>query len=508
MTPHRSSWPRHLWERLRHWWQTLGRLVRWGVAVGGALLVLAAVGIPSGLIVRNMLYCDPYDIRRVSVNVGEQEREECVGVSGTYAFEPRFAEIVKAMAAENAFATKGGPGSYYTIAFLGPLTQPEPRVVHQLEGAVAAQHRANHGPVVGQIPPIKLVLANTDSMESNWRRTTEDLLARVDSEDRLVAVAGLGRSTASTLESLKLLATKNLAMVGDAVTSDAIDRTRVPGFVRVNPRVSEQVSLLAKYVGSGGGKGWRTAALIHSAKPGDLYADSLAAEFKRHMKTQWDAGGNVDYPFGDPPGNQWRIIMSNLCARPPDVIFYAGRGSDLHTFVNSLRESGKCLGPVNIVTGSDVVRLRTEQFPEDTFESISLTYVPLAEPSLFKCEGNGPYQRLLEAYQELKFDEENLGTGWGIMAHDAVLAAAQAVRDVAGDSSKDEVTPGAVSGMLPLYALPNTAVSGASGSIMFDSRTGNRLGLALPVLRFRQGAAPEVLSDPRRAQEHPCHKRD
>ncbi|MFI9597092.1 ABC transporter substrate-binding protein [Nonomuraea sp. NPDC052265] len=483
----------------------LGRWTRRGLSVAGVLLVVAAIGIPSTRIVLNMLYCEPYDVHRVSVNVGGQERAECVGVSGTYAFEPRFAAIAKAMAAENAFATKGGPGSYYTIAFLGPLTQPEPRVVHQLEGAVAAQYRANHGLVVGQTPLIKLVLANTDSMESSWQRTTEELLAMVNSDDRLVAVAGLGRSTASTLASLKLLATENLAMVSDAVTSDTIDRTTVPGFVRVNPRVSEQVSLLAQYIGTAGGKGWRTAALIHSAKPGDLYADSLAAEFKLHMKKQWDAGGNVDYPFGDPPGNQWQIIMSNLCARPPDVIFYAGRGSDLHAFVSSLRESGACLGPVDIVTGSDAVRLRAEQFPEGTFESISMTYVPLAEPLLLGCAENRSYQLLLETYRKLKFDEQDLGTGWGIMAHDSVLAAAQAVRRAAGASGRDEVTPGSVSGILPLFALPNTAVSGASGPVMFDSRTGNRLGLALPVLRFRQGAPPEVLSDPRRAQDHPCH---
>ncbi|MDP4509149.1 ABC transporter substrate-binding protein [Nonomuraea turcica] len=503
-------WWRTLIRRLRHWWQTLGRLTRRLIAVIGALLVLTAVAIPVGLVIRNRFYCDPYDVRRVSVTEAEHEREECVGVSGGYAFERRFDGIVQAMARENAFATKGGSGSYVTIAFLGPLTQPEPRVVHQLEGAVAAQRRANRGEVAGVTPLIKLVLANTDSTESNWRETTEDLLAMVDSDDRLVAVAGLGRSTSSTLESLKLLATKNLAMVGDAVTSDAIDRTKVHGFVRVNPRVSEQVRLLATYVGdsaekAAGGKGWRTAALIHSAKPGDLYADSLAAEFKKHMKKQWDAGGDVAYPFSDPPGNQWQIIMSNLCARPPDMIFYAGRGRDLHAFVRSLSESAKCLGPVKIVTGSDAVRLKAEQSPLGTFDAVSLIYAPLAEPLLLDCAENQSYQRLLEAYQSLGFDKEHLGTGWGIMAHDAVLAAAQAVRWAAGGSGKDPVTPGDVAGILPLFAQPNTAVSGASGPVMFDSAAGNRLGLHLPVLQFRQGGTPDVLSDPRQAEGHPCH---
>ncbi|MFI7636192.1 ABC transporter substrate-binding protein [Nonomuraea sp. NPDC049400] len=497
--------------KLRHWWQTLGRLTRRLITVIGVLLVLAAVAIPAGLAVRNRLYCDPYDVRRVSVGEGEQAQEECVGVSAGYAFEQRFNKIVQAMAGENAFATKGGPGTYVTIAFLGPLTQPDPRVAHQLEGAVAAQRRANHGQVVGETPPIKLVLANTDSSESNWRETTEDLLAMVDSGDRLVAVAGLGRSTSSTLESLKLLATKNLAMVGDAVTSDAIDSTKVRGFVRVNPRVSEQVRLLAEHVGdsaesAAGGKRWRTAALIHSAKPGDFYADSLAAAFKQHLKKQWEAGGNVDYPFSDPPGNQWQIIMSNLCARPPDMIFYAGRGSDLRAFVSSLGESGKCLGQVKIVTGSDAVRLKAEQFPASTFDAISLIYAPLVEPLLLDCTDNQSYQRLLEAYRDLGFDKEHLATGWGIMAHDAVLTAAQAVRRAAGGSGKDPVTPGDVAGFLPLFAQPNTAVSGASGPVMFDSATGNRLRLQLPVLQFRQGGPPDVLSDPRQSKEHPCHR--
>ncbi|MGW0806625.1 ABC transporter substrate-binding protein [Nonomuraea sp. NPDC002799] len=487
--------------RLRHWWQTLGRLTRWLIAVVGAVTVLAAVAIPAGLTLRHRFYCDPYDVRRVSVIDGAQE---CVGVSGGYPFEQRFDAIVRAMATENAFATKGGPGSYVTIAFLGPLTGQEPRVVHQLEGAVAAQLRANHGQVAGETPLIKLVLANTDSQEGNWRETTEDLLAMVDSADRLVAVAGLGRSTSSTLESLKLLATKNLGMVGDAISSDAIDNTKVRGFVRVNPRVSEQLTLLAKYVGDA--KQWRTATLIHSAKPGDFYADSLAAGFKQHVRKLWDAGGNIAYPFSDPPGNQWQIIMSNLCARKPDLIFYAGRGSDLGAFVRSLSETGECLRPVTIVTGSDTVRLSAEQLPAGTFDAIQLIYVPLAEPSLLDCAANQSYQRLLETYRGLGFDKEHLGTGWGIMAHDAVLAAAQAVRRAAGPSGKDPVTPGDVAGILRLFAQPNTAVSGASGRVMFDSATGNRLGLRLPVLRFRQGGTPDVLSDPRRHEDHPCHR--
>ncbi|MFF4624626.1 hypothetical protein [Nonomuraea jabiensis] len=45
--------------------------------------------------------------------------EECVGITDSYAFEPRLRHVVDALVEENEFATAGGKGAYVTVAFAG-----------------------------------------------------------------------------------------------------------------------------------------------------------------------------------------------------------------------------------------------------------------------------------------------------------------------------------------------------------------------------------------------------
>ncbi|NRQ36356.1 hypothetical protein HII36_31645 [Nonomuraea sp. NN258] len=481
------------------------RAIRERMGTGTMWVLITAGGLAVALLIWLIVipalwggpdYCEPGSVRRVEVTTAEGvTRTECVGVSGTYAFDPSFDRVMKVLAAENEFAVKGGPGTYYTIAFLGPLTQPEPRVLHQLEGAVTALNRANRTALVGARPLIKMVLANTDSQGGNWEQTTRDLLAMEKSPDRLVAVAGLGRSDERSLSAMKLLATRDFGMVSDVVTADGIDMVAVPGFVRVNPRVGEQINVLNTYLRSTGKV--KTASLVRSKKPGDHYADALAAGFKNTMKDLWEAGGSVEYPFSAPPGNEWDLIRGNLCGRATDVIFYAGRGADLPAFLQSLHTGNQqChTKPITIVTGSDTVRLRQDESVREALENISVVYSPLVEPSVLKC-GTAPAQfiQFERAYVSLGFKAADLGTGWGIMAHDSVVTAVAAIRRAAGQQGDDPVTPADVAEMLPLFQQLPTAVPGASGSIMFNGTTGNRVGFELPVLKLVSGGPPKVLA--------------
>lgn len=470
------------------------------IAVGLAVVAVLATATTLSVIRRDPQCAS--GIPKVQVTARGEVRQECVGVTDSFAFEPRFQRIVDAMRKENDVATRGGPGTYVTVAFLGALTNPDERVVHELEGAVVGQHRANQDQLVGDSPRIRLVLANMDSTEGHWRQVADTLAAMVDAPDHLVAVAGLGLSQQQTLLAARRLRDVNLPMVGDILTTDEIDKTDVNGLARVDPRVGDEVSALARYLRDK--TRLRSAMLVSYAKEDDLYAKSLVTAFKSTTAAYWKAGGSIENPFGENPGNDFNIIVSNLCSvRPPDMIFYAGRALDLPKFIGYLSNRNCHPGEITVVTGSDAVRLILDD-PENkaaaaalasTRNPISLIYSPLAEPAVLRDAAKNPandqYDKFQASFRTLGFDPEHLRTGWAIVAHDAVLTAAKAIRLAAPANGLPE--PGKVRDALYLLSSPANSVPGASGQIQLDPATGNRTGLRLPILRLRPGQDPDIL---------------
>jgi hypothetical protein len=441
-------------------------------------------------------------IPKVDVTARGEVRQECVGVTDSFAFEPRFQRIVDTLRKENDFATQGGPGTYVTVAFLGALTNPDERVVHQLEGAAVGQHRANQDQLVGDSPRIRLVLANMDSTEGQWQQVTDTLLTMVAAPDRLVAVAGLGLSQHQTLLAAQRLSTANLPMVGDIVTTDEIDKADANGLARVNPRVGDEVVALAKYLEDR--TRLRSAMLVSYDKEDDLYARSLVTAFKRTTGTYWRAGGSVENPFGENPGNEFNIIVSNLCSvQAPDMIFYAGRALDLPKFIGYLSNRNCHPGEITVVTGSDAVRLILDGAENNAAAAalgsarnpISLIYSPLAEPAVLRDAARNPakdqYDKFEASFRAVGFDPEHLRTGWAIVAHDAVLTDAKAIRLAAPAGGLPE--PAKVRAALYLLSSPANSVPGASGQIQLDPGTGNRTRLQLPILRLRPGTDPDIL---------------
>jgi ABC-type branched-subunit amino acid transport system substrate-binding protein len=481
---------RNVFERAR---PKRGRLVGAGLAV---VVLLAAVLVY--VLVRHGPECAS-GIPRVEVRAGGQTHSECIGVTDSYAFEPRFEQVMTALRKENGYATQGGDGTYVTVAFAGPLTNPDERVVHQLEGAVAGQHRANQEDHVGDRPRIKLVLANMDSTEGHWRQIADDLIKMVNGPDHLVAVVGLGLSQNETLWAAQRMRAADLPMVSDIVTTDKIDKTQANGLARVNPRVGDEVAVLARYVTEK--TKLRRAMLVNSAEQGDLYAESLTTAFKKDMNPYWRAGGAVGNPFGENPGNEFNVIVGNLCSdRPPDMIMYAGRGRDLPQFIGYLSNRNCHPEPITIVTGSDAVRLILDNAENQRVATalsarrnpISLIYAPLAEPSVLrKGTYAGQYEKFQQSFHGLGFDAEHLRTGWAIMSHDAFSTAAKAIRRAA--QGQGLPAPAKVRDNLYLLSSQANSVPGASGEIRIDPETGNRAFAELPVLRLQPDGEPEFL---------------
>lgn len=473
--------------------------------IAAALVVLlagASMGVGWGLMAWSDSRCAP-GIRKVTVHVGGgRTRVECVGVTDSFPFEPRLRHIVDALARENAYATEGGPGGYVTIAFAGPLTNPDPRVVHQLEGAVAGQHRSNREALVGNRPRIRLVLANMDSTEGHWREVADELAAMVDGPDRLVAVAGLGLSQVETKSAAERLRQAELPMVVDIVTSEEIDKTVVHGLARVNPTTEEEMAVLGRYVREKGRL--RSAMMVSYSQGNDLYAKSLVAMLGRHFRDLWERGGRINNPFGEDPDNEFRVIVGNLCSEnAPDTILYAGRGKDLPRFLAYLGNRHCHPKRITVLTGSDAVRLLTDHQENaegvaalrSSHNPVSLVYVPLAEPSVLRDGARNPaapqYLKFERSFRDLGFAPADLSTGWAIMAHDAVLTAAHAIRRAAPGGGPP--SPAAVRNQLYLISSAANSVPGASGQIRIDSTTGNRTSQLLPVLRLRPGEEPDLL---------------
>ncbi|WP_018656166.1 ABC transporter substrate-binding protein [Actinomadura flavalba] len=486
-------------------WQVPGRLERhWPWAVYVAVALLAVAGLRAGTGWPPLPFraeCAP-GVAEATITRDGTPHRECVGVTDDFAFEPRLAGVAAALRANNAAATRGSPGSYVTVAYVGPLTHPDPRVVHRLEGAVAGAQRANQSSVIGDRPRVRLLLANTGSDGSRWGPVVTDLIARTRTHENVRAVAGVGLSQDSTLRIARRLAGASLAMVGDIVSAAEIDRRAADGFARVNPHVGSQVAALARQVRADGRL--RTATLVGSASRTDLYTLSLAAAFKRSMGGLWRAGGANEYPFGDDPENEFDVIARNLCSgTSPDLVFYAGRAQDLPRFIGYLAQRTCRAEPLTVVTGSDAVMLTGPQaeyrraLAALRAAPLTLLYVPLAEPSLLRDPRHNPdadqWARFERDYTGvLGFDGAHLRSGWGIMAHDAVLTAVRAVRLASGASGR---VPSAsqVRNMLYLIKTSSSAVPGASGYVEIDAATGNRVVRRLPVVRLHADGRVELL---------------
>ena len=117
-------------------------------------------------------------------------------------------------------------------------------------------------------------------------------------------------------------------------------------------------------------------------------------------------------------------------------------------------------------------------------------YAALADPAELAARPNGRNDRnLWQAFYAAftkRFPASDLGDGWAIMSHDALVAADQAVIKIS--ASQGQVTARNVRGELGDLSASN-AVPGAAGDFGFDPVAGNPTGRDFPVLELTPGGA-------------------
>ncbi|MGH8906627.1 MAG: ABC transporter substrate-binding protein [Egibacteraceae bacterium] len=429
---------------------------------------------------------------------------ECVGVTdGSFVFSPDLADVLGRIRDENRWVEQQGEpfvSIAYLVALPGEGNDPSDIYRHELQGAYLAQRRANRTNELGDLPLIRLLVANAGEDNEQWRPVVAQLGDRVRSE-RLVAVAGLGVSLETTRQAIAALtAPENpdiaVPVIAARLTSD--DFSGVPRFVRVAPTDRDQAQAMVAYLKRE--PAFRRALLIQDINETDLFVRTLGEAFTAEFP---DATHNLLQPVerydGSLPGLASRFVqmMADICQQRPDVIYFAGRGEPLRSFIQALPER-PCLDlHVTVVTGDSggavatALRHANEEgeraLKAGLGANMALRYTELAHPDAWAAAPGSFPPRAVGYLQEnvAGFPDESLDDGGTIMGHDAVVTAVRAIRSaVAGgqDLMIDAITPRDV--IQALNGLHGTrAVPGASGWISLD--VGDPVNKAIPILELQ-----------------------
>ncbi len=441
----------------------------------------------------------------------------CVGVTdGSYVFHPELADIEHKIAKENA-RVRDDPRGYVSVALLDPLTPtsesalPPSAVRTRLEGAYTALRRVNTSRVAGDPnPQIELLLANQGSSDAQWQDVLERLRegGAEGAEHPLLAVIGLGVSTARTREQAEDLSHAGIPMVGAVLTADVLEYDEIPGLIKTSPSNRHYVAALRDYLRT---TGLGSAIMVRDSNSDrgiDLYTKTLEEQFETQMadvikfETQQFTGKSA---FADAPPSLFDNVQANICSAAGDTgvaVLYAGREIDLGDLLESL-ENRTCRGvPITVLTAG----LELGKVLKDVdLRGAKLTVVNAATVDPEGWDRGEPgtpehYPAFRTAFADTeRFAPEDLKDGGAIMMHDALLTAARAVRLAAPQGAASRLTPEIVHTQL-LNINTQYVVQGASGTLQFSKHpegngTGIPKGKPIPVLRYPNSKDPRLQSE-------------
>jgi hypothetical protein len=456
--------------------------------------------------------------------------------------------------ANNDIRTSTGQPSqdYVSIVLLmdmSPVTGVDTRTYSDLypdiEGAITAAWRANHTAAQGSLPKVKLFLGNMGSRYAHWSDAV-DQIADNAAANHITSVIGLGQSTDATRAAAARIVDKaHLPVIGATVTGDTMnfhpDSTRRNnGFFRVTPTNTDSVAVAARYIA--GRFDQSHVAIVQDNVPGDDYNQTLA------KAADVDMPAAHQFPFTSPaalpPGvkrreellQQFSFLDQNICSVGPKVIYFAGRGADVGTFVQSWTQgSTPCAnGDLTVVTGDDgsaaiddpalrqavrTGRVRVLFTAEASTDEWGPCPAGNAQPSAeqasydtFQAAFTGqpdpcsPHQHVTadDGAAPLSFGLSDLRSGEAMLAQDAGIVAITAARqadrggDNAGNGGIVVRDPSSQIGFIEEMRCTN-AIQGASGLIQFSqdsARYGNPIAKPVPIVEIHADGTTSTLSGP------------
>jgi ABC-type branched-subunit amino acid transport system substrate-binding protein len=415
--------------------------------------------------------------------------DECIGVSGSKAFDSSLKTVMRQISDENKAVAKSGKKSV-TVAYVEPITDDPTEVAfkydirEELEGAYLAQRQLNDAALGGHgdNPQIRLVVANVGLKSQQWKPVADKLIAMTKDGSHLVAVAGFGQSREGTLSLVDALrdAKVPVPMMGATVTADELASKDKVGFFRSAVPNSDQVGAMVKYLkGKQKSEPGYRVMVIRDRSNGDIYNTSLYQDFLSSARTQGLSvlSSEAQYLSGsDGVSNAFSSVADQVCGKKPDAVFFAGRGESLRGFITAMSAPDRRC-PVTVLTGDDAVGVYYDQSTSQTVRTrftsdwkvsgVKVLYSALAHPALpakLPPPGDRFYQDLLEQYHS-RFGGTGgaeFQDGQAILGHDAVWTLGLAIRNAAGPDGAP-VTAGST--MNALVSL--SSVEGAGGPIQF-----------------------------------------
>ncbi|MCA1603952.1 MAG: ABC transporter substrate-binding protein [Acidobacteria bacterium] len=378
--------------------------------------------------------------------------------------------------------------------------------LNHLQGAYVAQYWSNHPDgdekkFGKDAPLIRILIADTGQDGQEWPDTVAQLVEMAHSDERLVAVAGLGLSTDATQQAVNALADEGISMVGSVITATEL---AAAGLFRVAPTNSDEAAVMIKYLEST--QEWKSASaaspyqayLVQDRAADDGYVRDLGNQYRRAFSndgahTLLQAQGDFD-SLKEGSGNAIAAQIATICSIRPRVVFFAGRSDGLRTFLGAL-SARWCNGiPITVVSGDGVSNLND---PEGTASlwadgtNLEMIYTALASPETWKNYPSAASADTVNRFGQCRhcftaLFSARLTDGDAIMSHDSVLTAVRAARNVTSQQKPQPSADALINGLYQINA--SNPVPGASGWIYFQREgylpNGVPYNKAVPIMRL------------------------
>ena len=451
---------------------------------------------------------------------------DCVGLNledtASFGGDEVVSDLQKKVAENNATVT--GP-DFMTVVLLDNMT-PDPRtsnivkanVQHSVEGALTAARRVNERFIANhEAPKVRLHLANYGDNAEDALGAVEQINAERDRQ-RIVAVVGLGQSLDGTQQAASLLSDAGIAVISTMASADNMNQRFPPGqgsidgFFRITPTNADAARAAVNFVSQ---KSYEDVLLIQDTNPGDIYSGTLGTEFRKAYNEKFgrDLSGIErfeanDESHGSGRGDYMKAMLADahdrLCRDTPDLVYFAGRGVDLWTFLHTLSEDDPCPGmsKLDVLTSDDASNIVNQALPPFPNLDVRVFYTSVATRGQWDTAGpdlrdyRAAYEQFESAFVGGNFDPDHLVDGYAMATYDAATIAIESAQRVPSLSANLNKVPN----WIEKFDC-NDPKLGATGSIAYSADTafqGNPVDKAMSIMRLGADGRPvqETLSWP------------
>ncbi|MEU8234635.1 NACHT domain-containing protein [Actinoplanes sp. NPDC048967] len=381
---------------------------------------------------------------------------ECVGVTdGSVVFDRTLAEVQHRILQENVLVARQSR-KHVQVALLTPMTAaPDApadiaRIRHSLEGAYIAQQKINTG---GGAVAVQLVLANAGSRQSQWQPVVRQLIDRADDSNPLVAVIGLGLSTARAAFAAEQLHAAGIPLIAATTPADVFGAHAGSGIASAAGSTADAVRELRRVVDLTYSS--RRPVLVVADTDTDPYSRTTASEFRRQFPQPDEPVIVVERDSAFGRGPSYDDVRTTVCSARASHVLYAGPPPGLPALMQAL-SNRSCTGTTLTVLAT-ATTLPDAGLPDTALAAAGLQLIaltraeagPVTRPDLAP-----PALRELVRQHGYVFGRgpDAFSDGAAILHHDALQIAAAAIRLTVAEGGP--LTARAVLGHLDDAQLP------------------------------------------------------